>query len=171
MSSGERPIGAAKQSETEALCQPPAPPPPPSECHSDSDGGRLGQYQRFCHGICVNNGGGGDGRGAPRAPPLRQIKFSGALGYQTQYSHTRRGAGADGTAELLWFAQRCLRLRGPVAPVWGVPWPDRGVSVGVDRGRGSSAESSNGGWHRRPPPPREPRVPRPKGSAGLPNPF
>ena len=32
MSSGERPIGAAKgkQSDTEALCQPPPPPHPPS---------------------------------------------------------------------------------------------------------------------------------------------
>ena len=41
MSSGERPIGAAKgkQSDTEALCHPPPPPPPPSPTSSNTGPG------------------------------------------------------------------------------------------------------------------------------------
>ena len=56
MSSGERPIGAAdgKQSDTEALCQPPPPPPPPAnscqrcrpqECLCENNSGLFSQHQ------------------------------------------------------------------------------------------------------------------------------
>ena len=53
MSSGERPIGPAKgkQTDTEALCQPP-PPPPPSDPSTYADGKeqfriQMSRRQRF----------------------------------------------------------------------------------------------------------------------------
>ena len=92
MSSGERPIGAAKgkQSGTEALCQPPPPPsalsdpPPPPRRSKETDPGAHG------------GGGEGVGKWAPKsAPPLNPI-FSRPAAALADLLGTM-GQGAQGT--------------------------------------------------------------------------